>query len=56
MKNLLEKDGRPSAIYMCSKSGWNNEELIVGWLYFVRRVKPEPENPLLLILDSHNTM
>jgi hypothetical protein len=56
MTTVLGKDGPPGAIYKCSKSGCTNEELFMVWLqHFVQTVKPEPQNPVLLILDNHSS-
>lgn len=56
MTPLLERDGLPSAIYACSKSGWITEELFVRWLeHFQKTAKCSPEEPVLLVLDNHTS-
>ncbi|KAJ8868754.1 hypothetical protein PR048_030294 [Dryococelus australis] len=45
-----------SSSYQCSKSGWINEELLLVWLqYFGAFCKPDPKNPVLLVLDNHSS-
>lgn len=56
MSPTLEKDGPPGALYTCSKNGWTTEEHFVKWLeHFCQHVKPNPQRPVLLILDNHNS-
>jgi hypothetical protein len=53
MSLILEKDGPPGALYKCSKNGWTNEDLVISWLqHFFDHVKPNPQKPLLRVLDS----
>lgn len=40
----------------CSDSGWINAEIFLEWLkFFIRVVRPSIEQPVLLILDNHNS-
>jgi hypothetical protein len=50
----LEKDGHPGALYKCSKNGWTNVDLFMPWLqHFFDHVKPNPQKPVLLVLDNN---
>lgn len=52
----LEKDGPPGAVYTCSYNGWTNESIYVKWLrHFIEHSKPTAEQPILLIMDNHNS-
>nr|XP_012234647.1 PREDICTED: uncharacterized protein LOC105679296 [Linepithema humile] len=56
MKDTLSKNGPIGAIYKCSLNGWSNTELFMLWLYhFKDYVKCTKNNPILLILDNHNS-
>ncbi|XP_039752852.1 uncharacterized protein LOC120628493 [Pararge aegeria] len=52
----LEKDGPPGAVYTCSHNGWTNESIYIKWLrHFIGFSKPTAEQPVLLIMDNHNS-
>lgn len=52
----LEKDGPPGAVYTCSHNGWTNESIYIKWLrHFIEYSKPTAEQPVLLIMDNHNS-
>lgn len=52
----LEKDGPPGATYTCSHNGWTNETIFIKWLrHFINHAKPTAEQPVLLVLDNHNS-
>jgi hypothetical protein len=54
MSPTLGKDGPPGALYKCSKNGWTNEDLFMSWLqHFFDHVKPNPQKPILPLLDNH---
>lgn len=56
MSEQLCKNGPIGAIYECSKRGWINEELFLVWLkHFVKITCPSKDNPILLLLDNHNS-
>nr|XP_022908606.1 uncharacterized protein LOC111419952 [Onthophagus taurus] len=52
----LEKNGPPGAVYTCSHNGWTNESIYIKWLrHFIEHSKPTAEQPVLLIMDNHNS-
>ncbi|XP_050308307.1 uncharacterized protein LOC126744792 [Anthonomus grandis grandis] len=53
---LLAKDGPPDAEYQVTFNGWTNEEMFELWLrHFVKFVKTNRDEPVLLILDNHSS-
>jgi hypothetical protein len=54
MSPTLKKDGPTGALYKCSKNCWTNEDLFMSWIqHFFDHVKPNPQKPVLLVLDNH---
>ncbi|CAF4919927.1 unnamed protein product [Pieris macdunnoughi] len=52
----LEKDGPPGAVYTCSHNGWTNSSIYIKWLrHFIDYSKPTTEQPVVLIMDNHNS-
>ena len=44
----------PGTKAFCSESGWINTEIFNQWLhFFVERVRPTANSPVLLIVDNH---
>ncbi|KAJ8869106.1 hypothetical protein PR048_030672 [Dryococelus australis] len=47
LSKIMKRDGPP---------GWINEELFLAWLpHFSAFCKPDPKNPVLLVLDNHSS-
>jgi hypothetical protein len=56
MTSTLQKNGPIGASYKCSKSGWMNADLFLSWLtHFEKHTKPTAIDPILLVLDNHNS-
>lgn len=56
MTHLLMKGAPPGAIGRCHPSGWIQSNLFTDWLrHFIEKTKPTKEDPVLLILDGHNS-
>lgn len=56
MSANLQKNGPDGAIYCCSNNGWTNTELFNEWLlHFKKHTRPTADEPVLLILDNHNS-
>ncbi|CAK1553158.1 unnamed protein product, partial [Leptosia nina] len=56
MNPLLLKGSNPNMVGAVSDSGWINESLFVDWLHhFISYAKPSKEDPVLLILDNHES-
>lgn len=56
MSNSLSKGGPPGALYHVTDNGWTNDEIFLIWLkHFTAHVKPNNEEPVLLILDNHGS-
>lgn len=56
MSKALEKNGPIGTVYKCSKNGWINSELFLQWLgHFQKHVKATVTDPVLLVLDNHNS-
>ncbi|XP_046677318.1 uncharacterized protein LOC124365384 [Homalodisca vitripennis] len=56
MTDLLMKGAPPGAIGRCHPSGWIQSNLFTDWLrHFIEKTKPTKEDPVLLILDGHNS-
>ncbi|XP_008480367.1 jerky protein homolog-like, partial [Diaphorina citri] len=56
MNELLMKGASSDMVATVSDSGWTNEDIFVDWLrHFVKNAKPTPEEPILLILDNHES-
>ena len=56
MTDTLMKGAPPGSIGRCHPSGWIQSNLFTDWLkHFIERTKPTEEDPVLLILDGHNS-
>lgn len=56
MSNLLTKCGPPGAVYQVTNNGWTNDDIFLIWLkHFTAYVKPNNNEPVLLILDNHGS-
>lgn len=56
MTPLLERGGPVGAVYKCSDNGWSNEILFEEWLkHFQQNCKSTEDDPVLLVLDNHNS-
>jgi hypothetical protein len=56
MKAEPLKGAPPDSIAACHPSGWIQQDLFTHWmLHFVNHVKHTPENPVVLLLDGHNS-
>ena len=56
MSPHLKKGGPPGSVHSCSKNGWSNEGLFYDWIqHFKTFVRPTMEDPVLLIMDNHNS-
>lgn len=56
MKESLLKGTLPGSWGLCHPSGWIQTDIFFNWFkWFVDRVKPTAEDPVLLILDGHKT-
>lgn len=54
-ENLM-KGAPPGSIGRCHPSGWIQGPLFTDWMrHFIQKTKPTPTDPILLILDGHNT-
>lgn len=54
MKKELEDRAPPGYVFAAHKSGWIQLELFTKWFrHFVNYVKPNKDNPILLLLDGH---
>ena len=52
----LQKDAPPDSVVECTPNGWSNEVMFIKWLqHFAHHVKPTADEPVLLILDNHNS-
>ena len=53
---ILKKGAPPETLFAFHPSGWIQTHLFTEWFrHFVKKVQPTKENPVLLILDGHNT-
>lgn len=56
MSRLLEKGAPPGTVFACHISGWIQTAIFTDWFkHFLSKVKPSKEDPVLLILDGHNS-
>lgn len=56
MSDILMKGAPPGAIGRCHPSGWIHGNLFTDWLkHFIEKTKPTKDDPVLLILDGHNS-
>lgn len=56
MNPLLMKQSNSNMVASVSDSGWITEELFVDWLnHFKSFARPSADNPILLILDNHES-
>lgn len=56
MNEQLLRGSNTGMIAAVSDSGWINEKLFIDWLHhFIDHVKPTVEEPILLILDNHES-
>lgn len=55
-ENLMLKGATPGSTGAANPSGWMSAEIFLVFLqHFVKHTKPSLENPLLLILDNHES-
>lgn len=56
MTETLMKGSPPGSIGKCHPSGWIQANLFTDWFkHFIQKTKPTENDPILLILDGHNT-
>lgn len=56
MTDILMKGAPPRAIGRCHPSGWIQGYLFTDWLkHFNEKTKPSKDDPVLLLLDGHNS-
>ena len=56
MTETLMKGAPPGSIGRCHPSGWIQGPLFTEWLrHFIQKTRPTSTDPVLLILDGHNT-
>lgn len=56
MSDTLMKGAPPGSIGRCHPSGWIQSNLFTDWLrHFIEKTKPTEKDPVLLILDGHNS-
>ncbi|XP_065674201.1 uncharacterized protein LOC136091146 [Hydra vulgaris] len=56
MKSELMDTAPPSSIAVCHPSGWMQSDISVTWfMHFVTHANPTEHEPVLLILDGHET-
>lgn len=55
-ENIMLKGAPVGSKGGANPSGWSNEKLFLEWLdFFIEHVKPNTEEPILLILDNHES-
>ncbi|KAF2890271.1 hypothetical protein ILUMI_15902 [Ignelater luminosus] len=53
---MIIRDSPPGCIGAANESGWINEETFVMFVHhFIKRSKPSPDNPVLLLLHNHSS-
>jgi hypothetical protein len=46
----------PRSIHVCHSSGWIQSEIFSQWfLHCIKHAKPTKEDPVILVLDGHNS-
>lgn len=46
----------PGSVWACHKSGWIQTHIFTMWFdHFIKHTSPTGDNPVLLVLDGHNT-
>lgn len=54
--HALGRDAPAGSLITCSKKGWTNDGIFLEWLnHFKKYTNPTPDEPVLLILDNHNS-
>lgn len=52
----LKKGAPPGTLFKFHPSGWIQTDLFTAWFdHFIEKIRPSENNPVLLILDGHNT-
>ena len=55
-RDYFLRDGPPCSIGVANKSGWMVAEHFLEYMkHFVKHVRPSKENPVLLLLDNHDS-
>lgn len=55
-KDLFIRDGPPESIGAGNSSGWMTaKEFLIFMGHFIKHTKPTPEDPILLLLDNHQS-
>lgn len=55
-KDLFLRDGPPESIAAGNSSGWMTaKEFLIFMDHFIKHTKPTPEDPVLLLLDNHQS-
>lgn len=55
-KSFMIKGAPTGTIGAANQSGWSNEDLFAEWLeHFIAHTKPSLEDPILLLLDNHDS-